>query len=125
VRDNAERFLQGIAGVTTPKLRWGDARVAFRIIAPRVQEALRSGRSVRSVYEEMKPHFPGGYVQFAKYARESGARTKGREPAVSGARATAAPEPVNGREAAGPRELVLWQPARFKHDPNPDSSDLI
>ena len=108
-----------------PKLRWGDARVAFRIIASRVEEALRSGRSVRSVYEEMRPHFPAGYVQFAKYARESRARTRVREPAMSSARPQVAPSPVNGPGAAGPREIVLGPPARFKHNPDPDPSNLI
>ena len=109
--------------MTKPKVKWGDARIAFRIIAPRVEEALRSGRSVRSVYEEMRAHFPAGYEQFAKYARESGARTRVR-------RTTGAPfghVPPNcgdgQRNRGGPLEIVLGPPARFKHDPRPDSSD--
>ena len=111
--------------MTKPKVKWGDARIAFRIIAPRVEEALRSGRTVRSVYEEMRPHFPAGYVQFAKYARESAGRTKVRESVVSRAPVPAAPQPATGSTAAGPREIVLGPPARFKHNPDPDSADLI
>ncbi len=103
--------------------RWGDARVAFRLIAPQVLEDLRRGRTVRSIYEEMKPRFPAGYAQFAKYVQRSAARTTVR-------RTTGAPlgdVPPNcgdaQRKRGGPLEIVLGPQARFKHDPRPDSSD--
>jgi hypothetical protein len=55
----------------TPRAKWGDGRVVFRIIAPQVEEAIRSGRSVRSVYDEMRPRFPASYVQFARCVKKS------------------------------------------------------
>ncbi len=66
-----------------PGAKWGDARIAFRVIAPRVAEALRAGRSVLSVYEEMKPHFPGCYSRFAHYVQRAAMRTMVRDSAVS------------------------------------------
>ncbi len=109
--------------MTKPKAKWGDARIAFRIIAPRVEEALRSGRTVRSVYEEMRPCFPAGYERFAHYARTFGARTQVRN---SAARVAPIPAPSNRTEpevkTEGPLDIVLVPPpAQFKHNPDPDS----
>ena len=61
-----------------PGLKWGDTRVAYVIVARRVEEALRAGRSVKSVYDELKGVFPGSYSQFARYARRSSVRTRVR-----------------------------------------------
>lgn len=62
-----------------PGLKWGDTRVAFVLVAGHVEEALRAGRSVKSVYDEWKTHFPGSYSQFARYVRRYSARTRVRE----------------------------------------------
>ncbi len=97
-----------------PGAEWGDARVAFGIIAPQVEEAIRSGRSARSVYEEMKSRFPAGYAQFAKYVRRSVSRMRVGEPAISVEHAL---EP--------PTTLHEHRPARLKHSRGLDWRDYI
>jgi hypothetical protein len=99
--------------------KWGDARVAFRLIAPQVLEELQRGRTVRSVYEEMKPRFPGGYAQFAKYIQRSAARTEVRSSAL--AAASRPRNPVQNGKTDGPVKLVLDPPKRqfqLNHDPD-------
>lgn len=67
-----------------------------------VTEELQRGRTVRSVYEEMKPRFPAGYAQFAKYVQRSVAPTEVRKTAAGQAscagRSVAAPQiPLTSR----------------------------
>jgi len=107
-----------------PGLKQGDRQIAFKIVAPRVKEALQSGRSVKSVYEEMKRSFPGSYSQFARYVRQSVSRTTVRETTDHAASRPLPPSSGDQHQnKEGPLELVLVPTARFKHDPRPASSD--
>ncbi len=105
-----------------PGLKWGDTRVAFFIIAHRVQLALRAGRSVKSVYEELKPFFPGSYSQFARYVQKYASRTTVRE--TTDRASSPHVDSASGdeqRKKGGPLEIAIGPPARFKHNPDPDS----
>lgn len=105
-----------------PGLKWGDTRIAFTLVEKRVHEALRAGRSVKSIYDELKPIFPGSYSMFARYVRGAAARTKVRKVTARAAPSDATSTPTGAvQKKDGPLELTLGPPNRFKHNPDPDS----
>jgi hypothetical protein len=105
--------------------KWGDARVAFRVIAAEVMVELQRGRTVRSVYEDMKPRFPAGYAQFAKYVQRSAAHTDVRASAFTATRALRAQIPGQGPKKDGPLEITLGPPPRrFSHTSNMTPEEL-